>query len=214
MIRRAFAIIFLCIGAAWGGPIGAEDPHAQGATGFPGAYLQTARLSLAEEPAFGSRFLDALTLHVRSISALKTPVAVSVYLEEAVTRGARLEQVRENLGSELLSPPQAAALLAATAIYRPDLIQQLIDGLEAVQSGLGRRSVALFHAAKGKGDKPTITAFHSAGARRCRAEVSAVDPRWAKLFDLGIAARREDTTTSDARDADHRSPRRPLPPRP
>ncbi len=214
MIPCALGAILLSIGMAWAGAIGPDDPHSRAATGFPGAYLQTVRLSLTDEPAYGSRFLDALTLHVRSIAALKTPVAVSVYLEEAITRGVRLKQLRENLGRETLSPPQAAALLAANAIYRPDLIHQVIDGLEAVQSGLGRRSAALFHSAKGNGDKTTIKALRSAGARRPRLAVSNAGQNWAELFDLGVRPQHEDRTKRDARDADHQSPRLTLPPRP
>lgn len=184
-MRTVLAVFLLWTAPPAGaGPIGAADAHAAAATGFPGAYLSTVRLSLAADPFYGSRFLDAFSLHLSAVEAMTAPRAVASYLEQAATADG-LPALRAKLGREELPPPHAAALLLANALTRPDQFSEVMDGLESLKPGLGRHAAALLRDAKGAGDRRLLEILRAAGARAPRGEglVYGADGRWATMFD-------------------------------
>jgi len=163
-------VIFLASTRAVAGPTGAADGHAARATGFPGAYLDAVALSLAADPLYASRLLDGMQMHLRSLTAMTAPLAVSAYLENAVmsTLGAGREaagRLVASLGREPLDPPKASALLIANALMRPEQFREVLDGLETLKPGLGKQAALILREVKGGGDRRLIEALRVAGKR-------------------------------------------------
>jgi len=199
-VRRALVLVLLCAAApARSGPVGAADAHAAAATGFPGAYLSTVRLSLAEDALYGSRLLDAFQLHVRAVTAMTAPRAVAGYLEQAASGDQGLDDLRAKLGREPLPPPHAAALLVANALTRPEQFREVMDGLETLKPGLGRHAAEILRDARGEGDPRAIAVLRAAGARAPQGEglTYGRDGRWATMFDGGAAPRPETAWSGD-----------------
>lgn len=197
-MRSVLALAFLCAAApSWAGPIGAADAHAAAPTGFPGAYLSSVRLSLASDPLYGSRFLDAFQLHLQAVTGMTAPRAVAGYLEQAATAES-LPALRAKLGREELPPPHAAALLLANALTRPDQFREVMDGLETLKPGMGRHASDMLRSAHGAGDKRLLETLREAGRRRPQGEglVYGADGRWATMFDGSPAPRPEAAAAS------------------
>lgn len=192
--RFSAVLLFLAV-RALAGPTGALDPHAARPTGFPGAYLGTVSLSLAEDPLYGSRLLDGMDLHLRSVGAMTVPRAVSDYLENSVMSalaGGREAPARlaATLGHEPLDPAKASALLIANALARPDQFREVLDGLETLKPGLGKQAALLLREAKGTGDKKLIKTLRAAGEREPRGKMLSYGPngRLDRVFDGDLGA--------------------------
>lgn len=186
-------VVFACAVRASAGPAGSV--HAAPATGFPGAYLGTVGLSLQADPLYGSRLLDSFELHLRSVTAMTTPLAVRDYLELSVI-GAGVsspKELRASLGSVTMEPQRAAALLLAHALARPEQFHEVLDGLESKKAGLGKHTAKLLRDASGHGDRRLLKVLRDRGA---------VEPRGTPLtYDqLGRFDRLFDGAGSDARD--------------
>ncbi len=197
-MRRFLSLVLLCSAApAWAGPVGAFDAHAAAPTGFPGAYLSTVQLSLAGDSFYGSRFLDAFQTQLHAVTSMTAPRAVAAYLEQSSTAGESLKDLRAKLGREPLPPPQAASLLIANALARPEQFREVMDGLETMKPGMGRHAAQMLRDAKGEGDRRLISLLREAGARRPQGDglTYGADGRWATMFD-GSPALREDAAES------------------
>lgn len=200
MSRLCLTVLLVSFAArASAGPTGAASAHAAAATGFPGALAGAVTLSLADNPIFGSRMLDALEMHLRTISAMTGPRAVADYLEVTVlgsvgARGAA-KRLRATLASEAISPNKASALLIANALARPEQFPETLDALEARRAGLGKQAAKLFADAPKKGVKEVMSALREAGAR--------VKPRGTPLL---YDARGEIAAVFDGSESDGRDP--------
>lgn len=163
----AFAVLSSVRAAA--GPAGSVDAHAVPATGYSGAYLGTVSLSLAADPFYASRLLDSFELHLRSVAAMTAPRAVADYLEVAVIGagvGASVgsaKALRAALGKEPMEPQRAAALMLAHALARPEQFSEVLDGLEARKTGLGKHTAKLLRETSGRGDRRLISALRARG---------------------------------------------------
>lgn len=198
MIRALLLSAALAVSAS-AGPISGVDPHAASATGFPGAYLGSISLSLASDPLFGSRFLDAFQSHVQSLTAMTAAPAVAAYLEQSAAGGGTLKDLRASLGREELSPNRASAILLANALARPDQFREVMDGLETMKPGMGRHASDILRDAKGTGSKQLLAALHAAGERKPRGEGLTYGPdgRWATMFDGSAASGPDGVVMSD-----------------
>jgi len=177
-VRRALlAVVLLTLALrAAAGPSGDVDSHAAPATGFPGAFLETLSLSMADDPRYGSRLLDGLDLHLRSVSSMTAPRAVSDYLESTVMSaigGGRqgADRLAAMLGQETMDPAKASALLIANALSRPDQFREVLEGLETLQPGLRKHAARLLREAKGTGDKKLLKVLRAAGVLEPRGEM-------------------------------------------
>ena len=182
--------LFFCALRAAAGPAGSIDPHAAPATGFSGAYLGTVSLSLAADPFYGSRMLDAFELHLRSVAAMTAPKAVTDYLEVAVIGATTGEAVKASLGREPMEPQRAAALLLAHALARPEQFHEVLDGLEIRKAGLGKHTAKLLRETSGRGDRRLIEALRARGAIEPKGKALTYD-RFGQLdmmFDGGGSA--------------------------
>ena len=183
-------VLFMASTRAVAGPTGAADGHAARATGFPGAYLDAVALSLAADSLYASRLLDGMQLHLRSLAAMTSPLAVSAYLENAVmsTLGVGREatlRLGASLGREPLAPPKASALLIANALARPEQFREVLDGLETLKPGLGKHAAVILREVKGGGDRRLIEALRAAGQRvpQGRMLTYGSDGRLDRIFD-------------------------------
>lgn len=174
------------------GPIGADDPHAVSATGFPGAYLGSVELALADEARYGSRLLDALDFHLQAACVMTSQREVAGYLEQSAGSEG-VASLRHALGREPLDPTKAAALLLADALSRPLQFREVIDGLESLQPGAGRHASALLSGARGTGAKSLLAALRAAGRRKSGEpeEPYYSGGRLAVLFDAASVEGRE-----------------------
>jgi hypothetical protein len=165
MRLASFPAAVLLASGAFAGPIGGVDPHAAPATGFPGAYLGTVALSLSADPLYASRFLDSVDTHLRAVSVMTSPPEVADYLAQSATVAGDLKALRAALGRQPLDAPKTAALLIADALSRPEQFREVLDGLERLKPGLGRRSAELVRGAKVTGSLLLLQALRAAGAR-------------------------------------------------
>ncbi len=199
-MRRFLALSLLFAASrAFAGAVGAADAHAVAATGFPGAYLTTVQMSLSEDALYGSRFLDAFQTQLQAVTSMTAPRAVAAYLEQSSTAGEGLKDLRAKLGREALPPPQAASLLIANALARPEQFREVMDGLETMKPGMGLHAARMLRDAKGEGDKRLIAVLRQAGARRPQGEglTYGADGRWATMFD-GSPAVHDDAPSGTA----------------
>ena len=190
-MRRALPLAaFLAAVPAFAGPIGGADVHAVSATGFPGAYLGTVSLSLAADPLYGSRFLDAVEVHLRAVSVMTTPPEVAAYLAQSAAGGGDMKALRASLGRKTLDAPKASALMIANALSRPEQFREVLDGLERLKPGLGRHSAEMLRKAKVTGSVQLLAALHAAGAREPQATPLTYGPdaRLNRLFDGGATS--------------------------
>ncbi|HEX4046829.1 MAG TPA: hypothetical protein VH309_03295 [Elusimicrobiota bacterium] len=165
-MRLALAAALAFAGArALAGPVGAGDPNAAAATGFPGAYLGSFSLALQADPRYGSRLLDALDEHLQAVGVMTGPREVADYLEQSAGGSDGPQSLRGELGREPLNTEKAAALLLAEALSRPRQFREVLDGLESLESGAGRHAAGLLRRARGAGDKRLIAALRAAGGR-------------------------------------------------
>lgn len=157
------------------------------ATGFPGAYIGTVGLSLQADPLYGSRLLDSFELHLRSVTAMTTPLAVRDYLEVAVIGAGSNspQELRASLGRETMEPQRAAALLLAHALARPEQFHEVLDGLEAQKAGLGKNTAKLLREANGRGDSRLLRTLRERGALEPKGTPLTYDQfgRFDRLFD-------------------------------
>ncbi len=193
-MKPSGALALILLGAplpAAAGPVGAADAHAVAATGFPGAFLSSARLALADDELFASWLLDAFQIHLQSVASMTVPRAVADYLEQSSTSGQGMSDLRAKLGRAALPPPQAASLLLAHALVRPEQFPEMLDGLEILKPGLGLHTAAMLRAAKGGGDKRLLSILRAAGAPPPLGKILTYgdDGRWAAVFDFPTAAR-------------------------
>ncbi|MFI5362867.1 MAG: hypothetical protein ACHQ49_12920 [Elusimicrobiota bacterium] len=158
----AFAAALAAV-RAFAGPIGAGDPHAVSATGFPGAFLETIALASTADARYGTLLLDAFDMHLQAVGVMTGPVEVGVYLEQSAGGSEGVRSLRAALGRRPLEPTKAAALLLAEALARPDQFRELLDGLESRHHGLGRHAGELLRRARGAGDKTLIASLREAG---------------------------------------------------
>jgi hypothetical protein len=185
-MRRTLALAAVLVASrVLAGPIGADDPHAASATGFPGVFLGSVELSLEADPRYGSRLLDALDEHLQAVGVMTGPQEVSDYLEQSAGGSEGVESLRAALGRESLDTTKAAALLLADALARPEQFREVLQGLESMKRGVGRHAAALLRDARGTGDKNLLAALHAAGSLK-RADESLphiADGWFSILFD-------------------------------
>jgi hypothetical protein len=190
---KVLFLLALAVGAS-AGPTGSVNVAP--ATGFPGAYLGTVGLSLQADPLYGSRLLDSFDLHLRSVAAMTTPLAVRDYLEVAVIGAgvASPAELRASLGRETMEPQRAAALLLAHALARPEQFHEVLDGLEARKAGLGKQTAKLLRQADGRGDSRLLRILRERGALEPKGTPLTYDQfgRFDRLFD-GAGASGGDT---------------------
>jgi hypothetical protein len=132
--------------------------------------LGTISLSLAADPRYGSRLLDAFEEHLQAVGVMTGHQEVSDYLEQSAGGSEGVKSLRAELGREPLETTKAAALLLADALARPEQFREVLDGLESLKPGVGRHAAELLRGARGVGDKKLIAALHEAGARKRNAE--------------------------------------------
>jgi hypothetical protein len=200
---------------AFAGPIGAVDPHAASATGFPGVYLGSVQLALADEARYGSRLLDALDTHLQAVCVMTSQREVAGYLEQSAGSEG-VASLRHALGREALDPTKAAALLLADALARPLQFREVVQGLESLQPGAGKHAAGLLRGAKGTGDKKLLAALRAAGDRPSDDREEAAyysGGRLSVLFDAASIEGREGVVLAEPdaepRGADARSTRAP-----
>jgi len=167
---KGFALALLCAVRASAGPAGSL--HVLPSTGYSGAYLGSVSLSLAGDPFYASRLLDSFQLHLRSVSAMTVPKAVTDYLEVSVIGATTPGAVKDSLGKEAIAPPRAAALLLAHALARPEQFREVLDGLESRKPGLGKQTARLLRETSGNGDRRLIAMLRERGAS---------EPKWDAL---------------------------------
>ena len=185
-MRRALAFaVVLAAARSFAGPIGAEDPHAVSATGFPGAFLGTVALSLRADPRYGSRLLDALEEHLQAVGVMNGPQEVAAYLEQSAGGSEGVKSLRPALGREPMDTAKAAALLLADALARPEQFREVLDGLESLKHGIGRHAAELLRGARGAGDKRLIARLRAAPERKRGQKISSyiAEGRLTALFD-------------------------------
>ncbi|MDD5304864.1 MAG: hypothetical protein PHS14_17340 [Elusimicrobia bacterium] len=189
MKRLALVLAVLCAVPAAAGPAGPIDAHAAPATGYSGAYLGTVSLSLARDPFYGSRLLDAFELHLRSVAAMTAPRAVADYLEVAVigSGAGSAKELRAALGKEPMDAQRAAALMLAHALARPAEFHEVLDGLEARKAGLGKHTAELLRETHGPGDRRLIAALRARGEVKPKGSALTYDRfgQLDRLFDGG-----------------------------
>ena len=156
--------VALSAARAFAGPIGAEDPHAASATGFPGAYMGSFALSLKADPRYGSRLLDAVDEHLQAVGVMTGEREIGDYLEQSAGGSEGVKSLRGALGREPLDTMKAAALLLADALARPEQFREVLEDLETRKRGVGLHAAELLRAARGTGDKKLFAALHEAGA--------------------------------------------------
>jgi hypothetical protein len=166
MRRIAALALFLAASRALAGPIGAGDPQAASATGFPGAFMGSFALSLADDARYGSRLLDALDEHLQAVGVMTGPREISDYLEQSAGGSDGVSALRASLGHEAVDPMKAGALLLADALARPGQLREILEDLESAKPGVGRHAAQLLRAARGAGDKKLFAALHAAGGPR------------------------------------------------
>jgi hypothetical protein len=185
-MRFALGALALAFAArASAGPVDVALPPAAAVPySFPSAYLAGVSLSLKSEPFYASRFLNSFEAHVAAVSAMGAAPAAA-YLAKEAGGGGTLADVRASLGRVALTPDAASALLVANALARPAQFGEVMDGLETLKPGLGRRAAAVLVAASGRGDRAMLAALRAAGARRPQAQGLTYGPdgRWATFFD-------------------------------
>lgn len=223
-MRPALALAFLLASRAFAGPTGADDPHAASPTGYPGVYLGSVQLALADEARYGSRLLDALDTHLQAVCVMTSAREVSGYLEQS-SGSEGVASLRHALGREALDPTKASALLLAEALSRPEQFREVLDGLESQQPGVGKHAAKLLETAKGTGAKKLLAALRDAPKRHRRGQEEEAyysGGRLAELFDAdsvdgpdGLvlaepeAAAPEEPLRSRARSLDTSRPERP-----
>lgn len=169
LMRAALALTFLLASRALAGPIGADDPHAASPTGFPGVYLGSVQLALADQARYGSRLLDALDTHLQAVCVMTSATEVAGYLEQSAGSEG-VDSLRRALGREELDPLKAGALLLADALARPEQFREVLEGLESLQPGVGKHAAELLRKARGTGQKKLLAALRSAPTRHTRGE--------------------------------------------
>jgi hypothetical protein len=165
MRRLAALALLLAFSRAFAGPSGAGDDAAM-PTGFPGAFLGSVSLALADDPEYGSRLLDALDAHLRAVGVMTSRREVDDYLEQSAAGSEDVKVLRAALGREPLDAAKASALLLADALARPRQCREVLDGLDALKSGIGRQAASMMRAARGAGDKKLFASLRAAGALR------------------------------------------------
>ena len=189
-MRPALALVVLLASGAFAGPSGAGDPHAASATGYPGVYLGSVSLALADEARYGSRLLDGLDIHLRAVCVMTSQREVAGYLE--MSAGADgVASLHHALGRETLDPTKASALLLAEALSRPEQFRQVLDGLESRQPGIGIHAAKLLQGAKGTGAKKLLAALRDAPKRHRRGDDEEPYYSGGKLAELFDAASTE-----------------------
>lgn len=133
---RRVALLLLCAA-----PSSAQIFRAQPAPAFVPAYLGSVSLSLQNDSFYASRLLSAFSAELGRVTAAPTPRAATEGLKARIGGPANLSlpKVAAGLGAAALPAEQAAAVLAANALARPDQFQQVVDGLEGLKPGLGTR---------------------------------------------------------------------------
>ncbi|MEK7389293.1 MAG: hypothetical protein AAB036_06325 [Elusimicrobiota bacterium] len=188
-MTSAFALgLMLAACRTAAGPTGAGDPQAAPATGFPASYLAMVEASLQADSSFGTRLLDGLEMHLRSVAAMTSPQAAADYLEITVLGEGMLSslELRSSLGKKPMESQPASALLLAHALARPAQFQELLEGLESRRTGLGKNAARLLRETKGSGDKRLIARLR--GQAEPSAQAVASDHRFGKLEPLFDAA--------------------------
>jgi len=169
-VRLALLLSLVVTARAFAGPVGAADPQNSSPTGFPGAYLGSAALALADDPTYGSRLLDAFDTHLQAVSVMTSPQEVYVYLEQSAAGSEDVKTLRAALGREPLDTVKASALLLADALTRPAQCREVLDELEGLKPGVGKHAASLMRGARGAGDKRIFAALHEAGGALRRGE--------------------------------------------
>lgn len=154
--------------------------------------------------AFIIVLLDSFELHLRSAAAMTAKRAVKDYLEMAVVGAgvSSARSLRDSLGTEVMEPQRAAALLLAHALSRPKQFREVVDGLEANCAGLGKQTAKLLRETSGPGDKKLIAILRKRGELKPRRGEAAYD-RYGpleKMFDgdgaSGVARKADRPTRS------------------
>lgn len=122
-------------------PSPAQVFRAPTAPAFVPAYLGSVSLSLQNDSFYASRLLGAFHAELGRVTAAPTPQAAAEGLKSRIGGPANLSlpKVAAGLGAAALPAEQAAAVLAANALARPDQFSEVVDGLEGLKPGLGAR---------------------------------------------------------------------------
>lgn len=133
---RWLSLLVLCAA-----PSSAQIFRARPAPAFVPAYLGSVSLSLRNDSFYASRLLGAFSDELGRVAAAPTPQAAAEGLKARIGGPANLSlpTVAAGLGAAALPAEQAAAVLAANALARPDQFQEVVDGLEKLKPGLGTR---------------------------------------------------------------------------
>jgi 8-oxo-dGTP pyrophosphatase MutT (NUDIX family) len=167
------------------GPIGSGDAHAAAATGFPGAFLGSVGLAVNGDENYAVNFLDALALHVKAAAVMTSKAELSAYLDQTTMGVEGPRELKKKLGRERLAPTKAAALVLSDALIRPEQFREVVAGLEALKSGLGRQAVQCFAAPRKVSDKALAKTFQAVLREKAEGKRAAFlpDGRFALLFD-------------------------------
>lgn len=158
---RWIALLILCAT-----PSSAQIFRAKVAPAFVPAYLGSVSLSLQNDSFYASRLLGAFHAELGKVTASPTPLAAAEGLKARIggEQNLSLPKVAQGLGSSAMPAEQAAAVLAANALARPDQFQEVVTGLEEIKPGLGKRlKEALTDAPSGGGSRLVIGKLRELG---------------------------------------------------
>lgn len=161
--------------SAGAAPLRAAPVKAPASFDFVPAFLGSMSLSLEQKPFYASELLGAFDRQLGAIETLPDPDAVARTLRSGIEgegrdRKALAVRARE-LGAAPVPSDRAAAILAANALSRPDQFQRVVDGLEEMKPGLGKRvSQSLRESGKSPGARPGLV-------RLLRQAGEAITPR-------------------------------------
>jgi hypothetical protein len=168
----------------------AAPTSAAAARDFPATFTRAAAAGLAADPFYGSKLLGSLDRHVKTLAAMSSPAEVRAYLRGAagVADDAGKGRLARSLDAGALEPEAAAALLAASALERPEWFSETLDGLEGLRPDhMGKAAAKIFAEAEGRGDRRLVEALRAAVSRIPRAAGAGYGDELAlaALFDKG-----------------------------
>ncbi|HXT00033.1 MAG TPA: hypothetical protein VN915_05125 [Elusimicrobiota bacterium] len=171
-----------------------QAAEARPASAFPADYLRSISLSISAQPFYASQLLNSFHAQLTAVAAIPAAPDAAKYLESAATGGkTSLAAMRAEVGRAPLAPEKASAILIANSLARPEQFREVMDGLETLKPGLGRRAADALRSVSGPGSGKVIAALRAAGERRPQGEGLTYGPdgRWATMFD-GSPAPRDD----------------------
>ncbi|MFH2204147.1 MAG: hypothetical protein ABIJ96_13595 [Elusimicrobiota bacterium] len=136
---------------------------------FVPAYVNSLAVSLSQQPFFAAEMLGNFATHLQKVATMTRPEQVGEYLQNAIlhTGSGRTtaQKVTGGLGKKALEPDQAAALLLANSLARPDQFEEVLSGMERLRPVWGQRIAVLMKNAEGGGAPSLLNRLRDVGLR-------------------------------------------------